>query len=117
MKGLAEFPRLHLYSTPIDFRRGIDYMASLIVEATSASVFSGELFAFTNRRRNRLRMFYWDESGYAVWMKRLDKERFVWPRRVSASHVVTVDELRWLLMGLNIDKMKGHAALSFTQHS
>jgi transposase len=117
MKALSEFPKLHLCTTPLDFRRGLEYLASVATEAVGSRVLSGELFAFTNRSRDRIRLLYWDDTGFAMWIKRLDKDRFLWPRRSDVAIALSVDELRWLLAGLDIDKMKGHARLVYTAHS
>lgn len=105
MRALAEFPEINLFIEPIDFRRGKDFMASLAGQA----IYRGTLFAFTNRRRDRIRCLYWDTTGYAMWTKWLDRERFKWPtRRQSNPMVVSSEQLRWLLAGLNIEKMRGH---------
>lgn len=117
MKALGDFPRLHLCTTPLDFRRGLEYLASVATEACGNRVMLGELFAFTNRARDRIRLIYWDDTGFAMWMKRLDKDRFTWPRRDERVVALSVDEMRWLLAGLDIDKMRGHQKLAYASHS
>ena len=46
-----------------------------------ADPFAKRVYAFTNRRRDRVRLLYWDRNGFALWLKRLEKDRFPWPDR------------------------------------
>jgi len=64
-------------------------------------LFSGDLFVFCNRRRNMIKILYWDKNGFCLWQKRLEEHRFQWPR--SAEEVVMIGprQLEWLLDGLD----------------
>jgi transposase len=71
---------------PADLRKGCDGLAQLSREVIEQDPLSGHLFVFANRRRDRVKILYWDRDGYAVWAKRLEKGRFAWPT-LEANHL------------------------------
>jgi transposase len=70
---------------------------------------------FCNRHRDRLKVLYWDQTGFCLWYKRLEKAKFQWPRR-HADGVIRWGEreFNWLLEGFDVMRMNGHATLSFS---
>ncbi len=72
------------------------------------------LFVFVNRNRTRLKILYWDKTGFAIWMKRLEKEKFPWPRKFEEEVVtVSAQQLNWLLDGYEFWKMRPHQELNY----
>jgi transposase len=71
---------VYLCLDPVDFRKQINGLAALVQDELSHDPFSEALFVFTNRRRDRVKILYWEASGFVLWMKRLERERFHWPR-------------------------------------
>ena len=55
-----------------------DWLSALVQDELELDLFSEKLFAFTNRRRDRVRILVWERSGFVLWMKRLERERFHW---------------------------------------
>jgi len=105
---------VYLHRDPVDFRKSINGL-SIIVEAEMAlSPLSGALFVFCNKKRDKLKLLYWDKSGFALWYKRLEQEKFKWPRKMSEA-TIELDEiqLHWLLDGYDITKMKPHVVLNY----
>ena len=64
---------------PVDFRMGINGLSVLIEASLKYDPFSRNLFCFTNKRRNQIKVLYWERSGFCLWLKRLEEERFKWP--------------------------------------
>jgi transposase len=68
---------------PIDMRKGFEGLYGAVTEKLKADARSGALFAFTNKRRTRLKLIYWDKTGFWLIMKRLERGTFSWPRSVD----------------------------------
>jgi transposase len=98
---------------PIDFRKGLGGMCSEISELFTDANDRPRLFVFTNRNRRMVRILYWDSTGYAYWHKKLEANRFLWPSQKSASvdRHIGIEELRWLLSGIDIDKLEKHSPI------
>ncbi|MCX6132150.1 MAG: IS66 family insertion sequence element accessory protein TnpB, partial [Proteobacteria bacterium] len=75
---------------------------------------SKALFVFVNRKKNAIRMVYWDLTGFAIWGKVLEKDHFKWPRaKEGAKQMVSSRQLKWLLQGADIEKIKTHTPVEF----
>jgi transposase len=85
-----------------DMRKSINGLSIMVEQAMGHNPFSGDLFVFCNRHRRIIKILYWDRNGFCLWQKRLEKDRFKWPK--SADEVISIDQrqLQWLLSGLNI---------------
>ncbi len=114
MKGPASFSKIFLHRLPIDFRKGINGLSVLIETEADLPLFDDALFLFTNKRKDKVKALYWDRTGFALWQKRLEKERFKWPLK-APSDIVTLSnaQLSWLLDGYDIFRMKPHETLQF----
>jgi len=102
---------------PVDFRLQINGLAALVQESLGLDPFAEALYVFGNRRRNRVKILYWEASGFVLWMKRLERERFHWPRAGSTTVALTGQELNWLLDGFDLRAWRPHAPLRFAHVS
>ena len=68
--------RVFVYSEPCDMRKGIEGLSGLVRSSMSEDPLNGHCFCFINRRRNQVKVLYWDRTGYCVWMKKLVKGTF-----------------------------------------
>jgi transposase len=76
------------------------------------------LFVFRNKRRDSIRILYWDQTGFAMWSKVLEKEKFKWPKSSENKAVfLSPKELKWLLQGVDLSKIKLHENISFSKLS
>ena len=110
MGGVA----IYLCRDPVDFRMGINGL-SVMVEATlKFDPFSRNLFCFVNKRKNQIKVLYWQRTGFCLWLKRLEEERFKWPFHLEGA-VVELDEGQffWLLDGLDLKHLKPHRSLEY----
>lgn len=109
---------VYVHRAPVDFRKSINGLSVLVEQAMGLSPFTPSLFVFCCRRRRKVKVLYWDQSGFCLWYKRLEREHFKWPR--ASSDVVmslTGEQFDWLLRGLDIAKLTPHATQHFTTSS
>ena len=104
---------VYLHRDAIDFRKNINGLASLVEHALGMNAFGNAVFVFGNRRRDRIKILGWDRNGFWLLQKRLEGARFVWPVKDSAVASLTVQQLHWLLEGIDRAAMRGHAAGSY----
>ena len=115
MRPANELPAVYLCRDSVDFRKGINGLAVLVEDVLGENPFNTQLFVFCNRRRNRIKILYWERSGFCLWQKRLEKARFHWPRRADSDVVnLTGQQLNWLLDGYDVMRMKPHENLHFS---
>ena len=79
MLNLAANTRIFLAVEPTDMRKGFDGLFTLVENVIEQDPFCGHLFVFRNRRRDRLKIMWWDRDGLAIWYKRLEKGSFQFP--------------------------------------
>jgi transposase len=115
MRPANDLPEVYLCREPVDFRKGINGLSVLVEDTLRLDPFAATLFVFCNRRRNRVKILYWERSGFCLWQKRLEKARFHWPRK-SPGDTVTLSgqQLNWLLDGYDIARMIPHEKLCFS---
>src|SRR5258705_2487884 len=83
-------------------RKSFDGLAALASGALELDPFSGHLFVFLNKRRDRIKILYWDRDGLAVWAKRLERGTFRIPDAHPPRVEVTTAELAALLAGVDL---------------
>jgi len=100
--------RVYLCTSPTDMRKGFDTLAALVRDGLGYDPLDGHLFLFVGRRRDRLKMLYWDRDGYALWYKRLEKGTFRLPvaKPEEASVELKASELAMLLDGIDLRSIK-----------
>jgi len=109
---------VYLHRQPVDFRKSINGLSALVEHAMGLSPFRPALFVFGARSRDKIKVLYWDQTGYCLRYKRLEKDRFQWPRG-AMEEVITLDaeQFDWLLRGLDILKIKPHLAHKYGDES
>jgi transposase len=100
--------RVYLHREPIDLRAGINSLAILVEQSMGHNPFEHAAFAFCNRRRTRMKLLFFDRSGFVMVLKALTEDKFRWPRRQEAVVWLDVEQLHWLLDGIDIDAMERH---------
>lgn len=115
MKSLRKFNAIYLHRAPVDGRKMINGLAAIVETEMGHSPMQGGLFVFTSRRRDTIRLLYWDRSGFALWIKKLEAERFRWPLKMTEDKIsLTTQQLEFLLDGYDIARMRPHASLTFS---
>ena len=103
MRPDPQLPEVFLHRQPVAFRKSIDGLSAIVEMEMQQNPFSKHLYVFINKRRNRLKILFWEDNGFCLYYKRLEQKQFHWPRYLDGD-VVTLSgqQLNWLLDGLNI---------------
>ena len=97
--------RVYLCLTPCDMRKSFDSLQALVRERLEMDAFAGHLFVFTSRRKDRIKILYWDRDGFAVWSKRLEEGTYAIPfgdGEAEHRREITAQELAALLSGIDL---------------
>ena len=103
MRSLDRFSRVWLHQEPVDMRKSIDGLSGVVLGEMGLGFDVDSLFVFIGRCGRKLKMLYWDATGFALWYKRLEGERFRWPKEGEDKVIdATLDQLEGLLRGLEM---------------
>ncbi|MBC8317758.1 MAG: IS66 family insertion sequence element accessory protein TnpB [Desulfobulbaceae bacterium] len=106
--------KVYLAIGSTDMRKSINGLSILVEDQLNLDPFSGHLFAFCNRKRNMVKILYWDHNGFCLWHKRLEQDRFQWPESRQEVLDVSRRELNWLIDGLTIYQQRTHKELRYS---
>ena len=106
MLSLTAATRIYLYRAPCDMRKSFDGLCGLIRSELGVDPLSGSLFVFVNRRRNMVKLLYWERDGMAIWYKRLERGCFTPPSLCSQETQIDRRQLNMLLEGVVPKKME-----------
>ena len=93
---------IFFYRKPIDFRKQIDGLMVLVADTLQMNPTSGQIFIFRNKGRDRLKILYYEQSGFWLLYRRLEEGIFSFPPPDDIAMTLTVDQFQWLLSGLDI---------------
>jgi len=107
---------IYLHREAIDGRKGIDGLAGIVQTEMGIKDIGRRLFLFTNNPRSRLKILAWDRTGFSLWLKRLEADRFPWPSLEDGEETIQITEpmLYALLDGVNIWKAKPHKTVDYS---
>lgn len=105
--------RAYIATGVTDMRKSINGLSILVADQLDLNPLSGHLFAFCNRKRDIIKILYWDRNGFCLWHKRLEKDRFQWPETEKDVVDIHGHELTWLLDGLSLKQQDAHQHLSY----
>ena len=105
MLSLPPSVRLFVATRVVDGRKGPDSLMTLVRDVLGEDIFDGHLFVFFTRRRDRVRIIYWDRDGIAMWTKRLERGRYRFQQAADEGvEVRTIEavELALILEGIEL---------------
>ena len=113
MLSISNFKHIYLHRDNVDFRKSINGLSVIVEQEMKLSPYENALFIFCNRRADKLKVLYWDKTGFCLWYKRLEKDKFKWPKKHDDDIIhLSQQQIQWLLSGYDISKMKPHKTLS-----
>jgi transposase len=100
--------RVYLCTAACDMRRSFDGLHAIVTNTMQLDAFAGHLFVFANRRRDRLKILYWDRDGFAVWAKRLEEGSYAMPLADGGEprREITAQELGAILSGIDLSQAR-----------
>lgn len=103
--------KVYLALGTTDMRKSINGLSLLVEDQFDLDLFTGNLFAFCNRRRDMVKILYWSGNGFCIWLKRLEVDQFRWPDSEQEVVEISPAALDWLLHGL--DLRQAHRRLNY----
>jgi len=116
MRSADSFEKIFIYPKPIDMRKQINGLAH-IVESCSLEIFSPSLFVFTNKQKRLIKTIYWAQTGFCLWMMRLEENKFPWPKSTDKHFTISPEEFNWLIQGVDFTKIKPHQIQNYERFS
>ncbi|MEA3467093.1 MAG: IS66 family insertion sequence element accessory protein TnpB [Thermodesulfobacteriota bacterium] len=107
----ANSAQVYIATGVTDMRKSINGLSILVADQLELNPLTGHLFAFCNRKRDIVKILYWDRNGF--WHKRLEQDRFQWPKTEEDALNIRGHELSWLLDGLSLSQCEAHRRLSY----
>ncbi|MDP7357091.1 MAG: IS66 family insertion sequence element accessory protein TnpB [Pseudomonadales bacterium] len=115
MRPDPHLPEVFLHRQPVDFRKSINGLAVIVEQGMQHSPFSKQLYVFINKRRNRLKILFWEDNGFCLYYKRLEQKQFHWPKLLEEDIVtLTGQQLNWLLDGFNLNYLMADVPQQYT---
>ena len=108
LRPAYDIPAIYLYRDAVDFRKQAHGLAVLVEQALGNNPFSGTLYAFTHRQRNKIKCLLWEDNGFIRYYKALAEEKLKWPKANDELVRLTGEPINGLLDGYDISLLKGH---------
>ena len=108
MLSLPPAVRIWLSTRPADLRKSFDGLAALVRDGLRGDPLSGDIFVFRNKSADRIKLLIWEEDGYAIWYKRLEKGSYRFPAAADGAEQVEVraTDLIMLLAGVDLASVR-----------
>jgi transposase len=109
-----DWTRVQVYLKPgaTDMRKQMYTLSVYVAEELKHDALSGNLYIFCSRNRRLMKALYWDRNGFCLWQKRLEKDRFPWPRDNQEVKAISREEFMMILSG--IDFFHAHKTLHYS---
>jgi transposase len=115
MLSLPAQVRIFVARDPVDFRKAFDGLCQIVRDVLKCDPFTGDMFAFFNKRRDRVKLLYWDRNGFWLLYKRLERGTFEAWRSVDVhgDHIaIDRGRLMMLLEGIELKRARDRRGFS-----
>jgi transposase len=118
MLSLPSIVKVYLHAAPVNLHFTFDRLAGLVREEMGHDPLSGHLFVFRNRRGDRVKLLFWDDDGFVIFYKRLEKGVFRFPAATANTRAVqvSVTDLSLLLWGIEPASVRRQKRFSLAEH-
>ena len=108
MLHLSKEQEYWLYGEETDMRKGFDSLCGIVKDQMQANVLSGSIFIFINKRRNQIKLLYWEGDGLSMYYKRLEKGTYEIPEKGTTNKSIQMrqDQLQFILSGIQLKSIK-----------
>ena len=110
MLRMTPSAKVYIALGPTDLRNNIDGLALMVERQFQLDPFDNSLFVFCNRKKNKIKILYWDKNGFWLYYRRLEEGRFHWPDKKDRNKTMAITEqqLSWILDGLMLEEKSAH---------
>lgn len=109
--------QIHICRKAVDFRKQVNGLSSIIQHQLEHNPMSGQLFVFLNRKKDKIRILHWERNGYVLYGKYLEEDRFFLPKGNGELTSITLEQLNWLIDGVDISLIKPHPERNYDLES
>lgn len=113
MFSLGSSHSYYLYTEPTDMRKSFDSLSGLISSEMKADPFSGQVYIFINKQRNRIKLLHWEAGGFTLYYKRLEKGHFEMPKMSGACCSIRWSDLVLIVEGIRLKNIRRSERFSF----
>ncbi len=106
MLALGKRPRVYLSRVPTDMRCSFEGLSARARSVIQQDPLSGHLFVFLNRKRDYIKVLYWDDGGYCIWSKRLERGTFELPTSDVQHIEIDANHLLLMIEGIALKSVK-----------
>jgi transposase len=103
--------QIFIASKPVDFRMSIDGLSQFIQREKKTHLHDGSIYVFFNAARDKIKCLFWDNNGFVLYYKRLDKCRFKIQEMLHAVECITANDLEILLSGFEPEPRRNNLVL------
>ena len=106
MMGLFPSAGIFIATAPVDLRKAFDGLAALVRQSLGHDPLSGSVYVFGNKRKDRIKILFWEPGGYWLCMRRLEQGTFRWPPSDAPCARYSREELALLLGGIDLTQTR-----------
>jgi len=113
---LSSAVRAYVCAAPVDMRRSIDALARMVEPVFAQDPFSGHVFVFVGRSRDKVKLLVYDRTGFWLMYKRLERGRFTDPARLAKDGMAMTELMSWI-DGIDVSRARRIAPVAATRVS
>jgi transposase len=113
MKIFVDATEIYLHRDSVYFQKQINGLKAIVELDMKRTLHTRAMFLFCSKRRNKLKLLYWEKTGFCLWYKRLENDKFKWPKKHELKTInIGEEQLYWVLRGFDIRAMKAHDSIN-----